>query len=120
MPGVQTFLAAMLRLVEMGDIDLRGVATLCARNPALRFGLGASKGLLAPGFDADLVLLDPAGTMTVRDADQLSKSGYSQFDGMTVPWALAAVYVRGGQVGETGPRGRVAVSRAWRAPGALV
>ncbi len=111
-PGLQTFLATLLQLVTEGCLDLRGVATLCARNPARRFGLGASKGLLAPGFDADCVVLDPAGSMTVRDADQLSKARYSPFDGLTVPWALRGVYLRGALVDSAMPAGRVVVSAA--------
>ncbi|WP_109476115.1 dihydroorotase family protein [Paraburkholderia sp. C35] len=109
-PGVQTFLAAMLSLVQQDVIDLRGVATLCARNPAQRFGLGATKGLLAPGFDADLLLLDPAGVMHVRDADQCSKARYTPFDGMSVPWALSGVYLRGRLINGDVPSGKVVVS----------
>lgn len=109
-PGLQTFLAAMLSLVQTGDIDLRGVATLCARNPAQRFGLGACKGLLAPGYDADLVLLDPAGRTTVRDADQRSKARYTPFDGLSVPWALSGVYLRGALIDDNRPNGHVVVS----------
>jgi dihydroorotase len=95
MPGVQTFLAAMLSLVKAGHLSLRDIATLCAYQPAQRFGLGTSKGLLAPGFDADLLLLDPKGATTVRDEDQRSKARYTPFDGMSVPWALRDVYLRG-------------------------
>jgi N-acetylglucosamine-6-phosphate deacetylase len=38
-------------------------AAMSSRNAALALGLGANKGLLAPGYDADLVLLGPAGTV---------------------------------------------------------
>jgi len=38
-------------------------AALTSRNAALALGLGHRKGLLAPGYDADLVLLNPDGTV---------------------------------------------------------
>ena len=36
-------------------------ATMSSRNAAVALGLGTRKGLVAPGFDADLVLLQPNG-----------------------------------------------------------
>lgn len=38
-------------------------AAMSSRNAALTLGLGHRKGLLSPGFDADLVLLKPDGTV---------------------------------------------------------
>lgn len=38
-------------------------AALSSRNAALALGLGQRKGLLAPGYDADLTLLDPHGSV---------------------------------------------------------
>ncbi|SAK48984.1 dihydroorotase [Caballeronia fortuita] len=113
MPGVQTFLATLLHLVERGEITLRDIAKLCAHNPAQRFGLGATKGLLAPGYDADLLLLDPERSTTLRNEDQRSKARYTPFDGMHVSWSLAAVYLRGALKGETTPaNGRVVTASA--------
>lgn len=94
-PGVQTLLFAMLHLVRRGDIDLPSLVRLCAYNPARRFGLAGRKGALEVGHDADILVLDPARTTTVRDADQLSKSRYTPFDGMSVPWGLREVLLRG-------------------------
>ncbi len=39
-------------------------ASMSSRNAALSLGLGNSKGLIAPGFDADLVLLQSNGTVS--------------------------------------------------------
>jgi dihydroorotase len=44
MPGLQTLLQAMLKLVDEGVILMRDIVRVCARNPAERFGLGWRKG----------------------------------------------------------------------------
>lgn len=112
MPGLQTLLAAMLKLVEERLIGLSDLARMCARNPAIRFGLGSSKGIIAPGFDADILILDPRGQMRLSDSAQVSRAGYTPFDGWSVPWRLAAVLLRGEEIARDGAligagRGRV-------------
>jgi dihydroorotase len=101
-PGVQTLLFAMLHLVSRGDIDLPSLVRLCAWNPAQRFGLDDRKGALDVGYDADIIVLDPRGSTTVRNADQFSKAQYSPFDGLTVPWGLKEVLLRGTTVSMAG------------------
>jgi dihydroorotase len=108
MPGVQTLLPALLHLVERGVIDLRRLVSVASTAPAARFGLAQRKGRLAPGFDADVLVLDPAGRTLVRDADQLSRPGYTVFDGLAVPYRLERVLLRGVEV--YGPSG-VAATR---------
>jgi dihydroorotase len=119
MPGVQTLLFALLHLVERKLIQLPDVARLAAEAPASRFGLGHRKGRLASGLDADVVVLDPAGRTVVSNRDQLSKPGYTVFDGLAVPFRLDRVFLRGVEVlgpakNSTGPRGEVLVSRGNR------
>ena len=43
--------------------DLMARAAMSSRNAAVALGLGGSKGLLAPGFDADFVLLNSDGSV---------------------------------------------------------
>jgi allantoinase len=50
-------------------------------NPAQRFGLFA-KADIAPGYDADIVLVDPAATFVLRAAESESHQGYTPFEGM--------------------------------------
>ncbi len=45
------------------DFTLPQRAAMSSRNAALTLGLGAKKGLIAPGYDADLILLGPDGTV---------------------------------------------------------
>lgn len=95
LPGLQTLLACMLRLVGEGVIGLADIARMCADSPSRRFGLGGRKGRIAPGHDADILVLDMAGTSTIRNEDQVSKAGATPFHGWTVPGRLDRVILRG-------------------------
>ncbi|TPJ55451.1 dihydroorotase family protein [Mesorhizobium sp. B2-7-1] len=95
MPGLQTLLPAMLRLVHEGLIALPDLVRMCSRNPAERFGLGRRKGKIAPGYDADLLILDPRRSSTIANADQVSRAGSTPFDGWTVKARLTSVFLRG-------------------------
>ena len=108
-PGVQTLLPTLLSLVAEGVIGLCDLVRVAAARPAERFGLGRSKGRLAPGCDADLIVLDPTRTSVVRDEDQLSRPGFTPFAGLEVPFALERVFLRGEQA--LGPEGIAATSR---------
>ncbi len=112
-PGVQTLLAVMLSLVDEGLIGLCDLVRLTASKPAEIFGLGARKGRIAAGYDADILVLDPQKRSVISAAAQLSKSSYTPFDGLAASMSLAGIYLRGeeavradGAVCGT-PRGRV-------------
>jgi dihydroorotase len=98
MPGLQTLLFAMLRLVDEGVIGLPDIVRMCARNPAERFGLGHSKGRIAVGYDADILVIDPRQSSVLRSADQVSKAGYTPYDGWSVPGRLTRVFLRGQEI----------------------
>lgn len=104
MAGVQTLLLLMLHLVDRGVLRLPDIVRLCAANPAARFGLGHRKGRIAAGLDADIVVVDPARSTTIRSADQHSKAGHTPFDGIVVPYRIDQVFLRGRAIGE-GPAG---------------
>ncbi|RWD71251.1 dihydroorotase family protein [Mesorhizobium sp.] len=98
MPGLQTLLPTMLRLVDDGLIALPDLVRMCSRNPAERFGLGRRKGRIAAGYDADLLILDPHRSSTIANADQVSRAGYTPFDGWTVKARLTNVFLRGREI----------------------
>jgi dihydropyrimidinase len=52
-----------------------------ATNPARIFGLYPRKGTIAPGSDADLVLIDPAARKTISVASMHMQVHYSPYDG---------------------------------------
>ncbi|WP_033287796.1 dihydropyrimidinase [Amycolatopsis jejuensis] len=80
--------------VARGRISLTKFVDLTATTPARQFGL-TGKGQLAPGFDADIVVLDPQGSTTISAATQRQRMDYTPYEGWTVPGAVKAVYSRG-------------------------
>jgi allantoinase len=77
------------------------MAELLSWNPARRFGL-LSKGDIAPGFDADIVLVDPHEAFTVRAADSESGQGYSPFEGQKLTGRVKSTFLRGALVYQEG------------------
>ena len=66
--GIQSTLAVLLeRGVEGRRIRFEQIAALVAAHPAARFRIPA-KGAIAPGNDADLLLLDPSRSYTLSPA----------------------------------------------------
>jgi allantoinase len=60
MPGLEEFLPLLLTAVRRGRLTAADLVRLTAETPARLFGLWPHKGALAPGADADVVLVDPA------------------------------------------------------------
>ena len=77
------------------------VAELVSWNAAQRFGL-TSKGDIAEGYDADLVLLDPNETWTIHSEDSFSTQGYTPFEGIDVTGRVKTTFVRGQRVFDNG------------------
>lgn len=63
-PGVRGGMEHMLPVmmthgVRAGRISIEDLVRICSTNTAKAFGLYPRKGVLAPGADADIVLVDP-------------------------------------------------------------
>jgi allantoinase len=78
-------------------LGLDRIAALTAHNPAERFGLH-SKGQIAPGHDADIALVDPNVTWTVRAEDSESEQEYTPFEGFELTAKVTDTFVRGQHV----------------------
>lgn len=106
-PGVQTLYLSCLQLAKvLGDVWLapRWVSSA----PAALVGLEESKGAIAPGFDADIVIVDPAGKTSVRAEHMRSRQRHGALQGMAFDFEIDAVYLRGEAVEPTSkPRGRM-------------
>ena len=98
LPGVQTLLPGVLKLVGEGKLALPDVVRYCATEPARIFGLHPRKGALVEGADADLLLIDMRRTYAVRDEDQLTKARYTPFHGLTVKGAPVNAWLRGMEI----------------------
>ncbi len=101
-PGVETSVRLMLTTVADGRLSLERYVTLSSAAPARAFGLYGQKGVLRPGADADLILVDLDRTDTIRDAALHSRGNVTPFDGRTVRGIPVMTMVRGTVVAEDG------------------
>jgi len=79
-PGVETALPLLLEEARRDHLTYERVRDLTAANPAALFDL-PRKGRIAPGYDADLVLVDPEATREIRAADLHTKCDWTPFEG---------------------------------------
>ncbi|NMR19619.1 dihydropyrimidinase [Cellulomonas fimi] len=63
--GVEHRMDLLYQGVVDGRISLERWVELCCTTPARMFGLHGTKGVLAPGADADVVVYDPAGRTSI-------------------------------------------------------
>jgi dihydropyrimidinase len=87
--------------VRSGRLSVNRWVEVCCTNPANIFGL-PRKGQLLPGYDADLVLFDPAKTMTFTPETLHSAIDYCSYDGLTVTGYPVATLSRGEVIVEEG------------------
>jgi len=94
-PGVETLLGIVFSEgVAAGRLNIPRMAEVLAGTPARLFGLG-SKGALAPGLDADLVVWDPSARRLIRQSDLHHTSDYTPYEGIEVFGAPVRVLSRG-------------------------
>ena len=74
----------VLPIAISSGLPLEVVASVTSATPAQTFGLGARKGTLAPGSDADFVIVDIEAERVVRPAELVSSSDFSVYDGVTL------------------------------------
>jgi dihydroorotase len=117
-PGIQYFYPLALDAVNKGQLTLARVVDLVATKPAQHFGLGAVKGSLLPGFDADIVIADMGAPWTITNDGVLSKIGWTCYDGRDLTASITNTFVRGTEVFANGTvighpgHGRLATARS--------
>lgn len=95
--GLETAVPLVLdRLVRPGAISLSRAVELLAVGP--RRILGVPGGALAPGSPADLVLLDPDATISVRPGAFRSRGRNTPFAGWELSGAVVSTWVGGRRV----------------------
>ena len=114
--GTEYLLSGVFSEGSKRGLPYHRMAELLAFNPARRYGL-LHKGDIAPGFDADLALLDPERRFTVRAADSPSAQGYTPFEGQELSGQVTATFLRGRLAWEDGRVVGPARGRYIRRPG---
>jgi dihydropyrimidinase len=120
-PGLETLVPLMVDAALNGRISFERLAGLLAESPARIFGI-PQKGRIAPGLDADLLVIDPNGMTMVQGTEQHGAAYYSLFDDRHLRGAIQHVILRGsplladGTSSGSSPSGRfVALApTAWR------
>lgn len=93
--GLQTAVPLALdRLVRTDRVSLKRVVDAFSTAPARILGL-EGKGRIAPGYDADLTLLNLRKEFVFQEKDVLSLSRNSPFFGMRLKGAVAGVFIAG-------------------------
>jgi allantoinase len=92
--GTEYLLSGVLSEGSKRGISYNHMAQLLSWNPAQRFGL-RGKGDIAPGYDADIALVNPHETFVVRAAESESGQGYSPFEGLELTGRVKATFLRG-------------------------
>ncbi|MDA8021175.1 MAG: allantoinase AllB [Thermoanaerobaculia bacterium] len=77
---------------------LEDLARWTSQQPARLLGLDGRKGVVAPGFDADLVIFDPEAEWTVVGAELQHRHPQTAYDGMSVRGRVLRTYVGGQKV----------------------
>ena len=97
MVGLETaFGICYTKLCRQENISLELLSRLMSENPARILGLD-SKGVLAPGYDADLVLVDLDSPYTVDQNKMHSKSNNTPFHGTTL-YGKVCTTIRNGKI----------------------
>jgi dihydroorotase-like cyclic amidohydrolase len=102
-PGLETLLPVMLSEGHFRrGLPLSRLVSLLSEEPARRMGLGARKGAISCGLDADFVMVDLAGSTSVSNSNVHSSAGYSLYDGWQLRGRVVHTFVRGLSVVQDG------------------
>jgi allantoinase len=99
--GTEYLLSALVSEGSRRGMSYNHMARLTSFNPARRFGLN-SKGDIAEGLDADLALVDPRETWTIRAKESESAQGYTPFEGLELGARVKTTFLRGQLVYDKG------------------
>ncbi|MCS6931186.1 MAG: dihydroorotase family protein [Acetobacteraceae bacterium] len=95
-PGLETLLPVLLSEGHAKrGLRLGAIARLTAGNPARIMGLGAAKGRIAPGMEADLAIVDPAARWRMERSAVRSAAGWSLYEGWEFTGRVVHTLVRG-------------------------
>ena len=93
-PGVQTLVPVMLNHVSNKKLSIERLVDLWSHGPH-RIHKIHNKGQIAKGYDADITLVDLNKKMTITNAQQKSRTGWTPYDGLNVTGWPVMTMIRG-------------------------
>jgi dihydroorotase (multifunctional complex type) len=102
LPGLDTTTRLLLDAASTGRLSWSDVVKRYSEEPAKRYGLWPAKGSLDVGAAGDVVLVDPAATVRIRDEDVISKAGWTPFAGRTTTGDVVRVFLGGEEIAADG------------------
>ncbi len=101
-PMIQHYLSLLLGAVADGRLSLDRLVELCCTGPARLANIYPRKGVIAPGSDADLVVVDLEREQVVRASETYYKCGWTALDGQTLKGLPVMTVLRGQVIAEDG------------------
>ena len=110
MPTLQFSLTAVMELVHEGSLSIEQLVQKMCHAPAELYQI-KNRGFIRPGYQADLVLVNPSEEWTVNNECILSKCGWSPMEGQTFHSKVVKTFANGhlvydGQKVDTDYRGQ--------------
>lgn len=99
--GVENLYPYMLDAANRGEISYEKAVEVCAANPARIFGC-VTKGTIAPGKDADIVIYDPRKDFTVSVSNMHSDYDHTIWEGKKFHGYPVQTYLRGQLIYDNG------------------
>ncbi len=100
--GIETSLPLIFTLVKEGKLSLFNLVESMCLNPARIFGLrnenNIQKGVLTPGADADIVVLNQNKTWKIKGKNLHGKTKFTPFEGKKVEGKPELTLVRGEKI----------------------
>ncbi len=98
LPGVETMLPLLYSEgVSKGRLTLEKMAEVLSYNPAKIFGL-SSKGALAPGYDADMTIIDPKAEWKLTHEKLHMNADWSPYEGRKMKGKVVGTLLRGSEL----------------------
>ncbi len=102
MPGMETMLPTLITEATKRQIPLTKISEVCSHNAARIFQLFPHKGTIAPGSDADLVIVDMEKEVEIKADNLHSVSGFTAFEGKKAKGWPILTMLRGKVIYENG------------------
>jgi len=94
-PGLEALYSLLLKGLTERNLDVTWAARLLAANPARLFRIGDRKGAIAPGHDADIVVMAHAPHRYDPAASGHNFVTWSPYAGIELPYRPVATFLRG-------------------------